>query len=103
MRISGQGIKMCATVKSHNTKGMTKKMEQAELRLKAFMSRNVTLPFSSTSSVAGGSTSGLNELKRRGFNTVNQAFNKEARDELDCIIIRMFYTDGLSFNLKRNP
>jgi len=33
---------------------------------------------------------------------VNQAFNKEVRDELDCIIARMFYIGGLSFNLTWN-
>jgi len=67
------------------------------------MSRNVTLPLSSTSSAAGGNASGPNELKkRRGVNTVDQVFNKEARDELECIIARMFYTGGLSFNLTRN-
>ena len=33
---------------------------------------------------------------------MDQTFNKEARDELGCIISRMFYTSGLSFNLTRN-
>jgi len=82
---------------------MTKEMEQAEMRLKASMSRDIILPISSMSSVAGGSASGPSApKKRRGVNTVDQAFNKEARDELDCIIARMFYTSGLSFNLTRN-
>ena len=83
---------------------MTKEMEQAKMRLKASMPRGIILPISSTSSVAGGSASGPSApKKRRGVNTVDQAFNKEARDELDCIIARMFYTGGLSFNLTRNP
>jgi len=34
---------------------------------------------------------------------MDQAFNKEARDELDCIIVMIFYTGGLSFNLTKNP
>jgi len=33
---------------------------------------------------------------------VDQTFNKEARDELDCTIASIFYTSGLSFNLIRN-
>ena len=103
MRISRQRIKMCATVKPHNIRDMTKEMEQAEMRLKVFMLRDVTLPISSTSSVAGKSASGPSApKKRRGVNTVDQAFNKEATDELDCIIARMFYMGGLSFNLTRN-
>ena len=74
------------------------------MRLKASISRDVTLPISSTSSVAGGSASGPSALKkRRGVNTVDQTFNKEERNELDCIILWMFYTGGLSFNLTRNP
>jgi len=82
---------------------MTKEMEQAEMRLKASMPRDVTLPISSTLNVVGGSASGPSApKKRRGVNTVDQAFNKEARNELDCIIARMFYTGGLSFNLTRN-
>ena len=33
---------------------------------------------------------------------MDQAFNKEARDVVDCIIARMFYIGELSFNLARN-
>ena len=45
---------------------MTKEMEQAEMRLKASVPRDVTLPIFSTSSVAGGSASGPSEPKKRG-------------------------------------
>jgi len=62
---SGQGIKICATVKAHNIRDIIKEMEQAKMRLKVFMPRDVTLPISSTSSVVGGSTSGLSALKKR--------------------------------------
>jgi len=37
MQTSGQGIKICATVKPRD---MTKEMEQAKMRLKAFMPRD---------------------------------------------------------------
>ena len=66
MWISRREIKMCATVKPHNTKDMTKDMEQAKKRLKASISRNITLSLSSTSSAASGSASGPSELKKRG-------------------------------------
>jgi len=73
MRISGQAIKMCATVKPHNIRDITKEMEQAEMRLKASMPRDVTLPISSTSSVVGESASGPSApKKRREVNTVDQ-------------------------------
>jgi len=64
MQISGQGIKMCATVKPHNTRDMTKEMEQVKMRMKASMLRNITLILFSTSSVTSGSASGPSELKR---------------------------------------
>ena len=73
------------------------------MRLKAFIPRDVTLPISLTLSVAGESASGSSALNRREVNTIDQAFNKKARDELECIIARMFYTGRLSFNLTRNP
>jgi len=37
---------MCAMVKPHIIKDMTKEMEQTEMRLKAFIPRDVTLPIS---------------------------------------------------------
>jgi len=64
MRISGQEIKMCVTVKAHNIRDMTKELEQAEIRLKASMPRDVTLKISSTSSMVGGSASGPSAPKK---------------------------------------
>ena len=64
MRISGQRIKMCATIKLHNIRDMTKEMEQAEMRLKVSMPRDVTLSIFSTSSVAGRSASGPSAPKK---------------------------------------
>jgi len=91
----------------HNIRDMTKKMEQVKMRLKTSMPRDITLPISSTSndqSVVGGSVQVVQIHRRRGEgNTVDQAFNKEVRDELDCTIVMMFYAGGLSFNLTKNP
>ena len=66
MRISGQGIKMCAMIKPHNIRNTIKKMEHAEMKLKTFKPRNVTLSISSTSSVAGGNANGQVH-RRRGW------------------------------------
>ena len=82
---------------------MTKEIEQAKIKLKAYMLRNVNLSLYSTPSAAGGSVSGQSKPKKGRVNNVDQAFNKEVRDELNCIIARMLYTGGLSFNLTRNP
>jgi len=77
---------MCAMVKPHNIRDMTKAMEQAEMRLKASIPRDVTLSISLTSSVTSGSASGPSVPKKRGVNTVDQAFNKEAKDELVALL-----------------
>ena len=69
MQISEQRIKMCATVKSHNTRDMTKEIEQAKMRLKISMPRNVTLNLSSMSSATGGSASVPREPKKRRGST----------------------------------
>ena len=69
MRISEQRIKMRATVKPHNIRDMTKEMEQEKMRLKVFMPRDVRLPISSTSSVAGRSASGPSAPKKRRGST----------------------------------
>ena len=66
MQISEQGIKMCVMVKPHNVRDVTKEMEQAKMRLKVSMPRDVILSISSTSSVASGSASSPSAPKKRG-------------------------------------
>ena len=70
MRISGQKIKMCVTVKPHNIMDMTKEMEKEKMRLKASMPRDITVPISSTSNVAGGSASDPSAPKKRRGSTL---------------------------------
>ncbi|XP_020266352.1 uncharacterized protein LOC109841825 [Asparagus officinalis] len=97
---------MCKGVKPHNMRDMQIDMDQAEARPMASIPRTITLLgslTSSTASVSQSMPSRPSEPKRRGATTVEEAFNTRARDELDSIIARMFYTGGLSFNLTRNP
>ena len=58
---------MCTIVKPYNIRDMTKKMEQAKMRLKVSISRSVTLPISSTLSAAGGSANSPSAPKKRGL------------------------------------
>jgi len=60
---------MCATIKPHNIRNVTKEMEQAKMRLKVSMCRTITLSLSSTSSAAGGGASGPSEAKKRRGST----------------------------------
>lgn len=41
--------------------------------------------------------------KRKNDSALAKCFNKKARDELDCLIARCLYANGLSFNLMRSP
>ena len=73
-------------------------MSSIFFKVKAFMVRPVGLPTSSSSISLRPS-----EAKKRRGNAVDMSFNMRAREELNAIIARMFYFDGLSFNCARNP
>ena len=77
----------------------TKKvMEQAELRVKTSIAKPVGLPTSSSSISLHPS-----EAKKRRGNAVDVSFNMGAREKLNAIILRVVYSDNLSFNFIRNP
>ncbi|CAM9003327.1 unnamed protein product [Rhodiola kirilowii] len=67
---------------------------------------SVPLPFgpSSSSSTPQISSSDFGALKKRKSDSpLAKAFDTQKRNELDCMIARMFYTGGLPFTLSRNP
>jgi len=88
--------------KTPEHKDMTMDKEQAEMKLKASMPKNVNLHLSSTSSATVKVQVVHVNPRRGGDQHHGQAFNKEARDELDFIIARIFHTGELLFNLRRN-
>ncbi|XP_020247901.1 uncharacterized protein LOC109825460 [Asparagus officinalis] len=99
---------MCSKLTPENLREFQRTLDQAEARLMASRPKMSVLPTSSTASTAGiGASASMmidaGGFKRRGPNTVEQAFNMGAREELDALIGRMFFTGGLSFNLTRNP
>jgi len=89
---------MYAVVKPHHLNDMKKVMKQAKLRVKASLARPVGLPTSSNSISLCPS-----KAKKGRGNTVDASFNMEAREELNAIIARIFYSGGLSFNFAKNP
>ncbi|KAK3221325.1 hypothetical protein Dsin_008350 [Dipteronia sinensis] len=87
-----------------------KVVEEAELRVKQSLPRQVLLP--TTIGSSSGSVSNYFQLdlpsseakKRKGNNgPIEKAFNIGAREQLDGEIARIFYTYGLSFHFARNP
>ncbi|KAK3212079.1 hypothetical protein Dsin_016785 [Dipteronia sinensis] len=116
LKIKGGGIASCSRVTNANISEMQKVVEEAELRVKESLPRQVPLPNtsshnktigSSNSSTYYGLDSGLPSLdpkKRKGISgPLEKAFNIGAREQLDREIARMFYTGGLSFHFARNP
>jgi len=93
-------------------------VEEADLRVQAFMPKQVPLPSSSfsqssqsqpsssvTSSMGSLRQGGFEPKKRRamGNTAIEKAFNLHAQEELQYEIGRMFYSAGLPFHFARNP
>ncbi|KAH7570899.1 hypothetical protein JRO89_XS05G0217400 [Xanthoceras sorbifolium] len=116
------GIASCSKVTSATLFELNQVVEEAELRVKQSLPRQVPLPSANT--MASGSSSktcstgasnyyGLQTQlpnverepkKRKGMERpLQKAFNNNAREELDSEIARMFYIGGLSFHFARNP
>ena len=91
---------MCsAIIKVPHVNKMKKVVEQVELRVKVSMARPVLLPTFSSNILPPPSE----EKKRKEANTLEKLFNRGAKEELDAIITMLFSSDGLPFNLARNP
>ncbi|TXG61213.1 hypothetical protein EZV62_012576 [Acer yangbiense] len=113
LKIKGGGIASCSRVTNANISKMQRVVEEAELRVKESLPRQVPLPNtsshnktigSSNSSTYYGLDSGLASLdpkKRKGMSgPLEKAFNIGAREQLDGEIARMFYTGGCHFTLQ---
>ncbi|GKD51872.1 hAT dimerization domain, ribonuclease H-like domain protein, partial [Tanacetum coccineum] len=92
--IKGTGIATCKST----TAGDRQKMKQLE---DAYEKKKAE---SNAKEVALPCEGGVGFKKRKGSSTpIERAFGVEIRDQLDQEIARMFYTEGLPFNLARNP
>ncbi|CAL9020420.1 unnamed protein product [Prunus brigantina] len=81
---------------------MKKLVRECEYRLKSATPRQVSFP--NTGSLLCFSMSNIEQKKRKGMNgPFDITFQKEAREQYDAEVARMFYIGGLSFHLVRNP
>ncbi|BFG37900.1 hypothetical protein CerSpe_241740 [Prunus speciosa] len=108
LKIKGGGIRPCNKVTQSNVSEMKRLVDDAELKIKnAQARRTISLP---TSSKEGSSSAsafdldfGMNEevlepkKRKGGSGPLEKAFQNNAREQLDSVIARMFYTSGLSF------
>ena len=93
---------------------MKRLQDEAELRIKQSMPKEVPLPTTRINSQSTLGTSSLigsfrqegfepNKRKAVGNSALEKAFSVVAREELQGEIAMMFYTGGLPFHLARNP
>ena len=101
--MSGNGIAPCNKVTNETLAEMNKLVRECEYKLKSSAPKHVSLP-NTGSFCYDLPEANLDPKKRKGTSgPLSKAFNKEARDQCDAEVARMFYTGGLSFNLARNP
>ncbi|KAJ6810180.1 uncharacterized protein M6B38_158170 [Iris pallida] len=104
----GGGTKPCKAVTQEDIAEMWRLVEEAELRGRGRIRRAKGIDASPMSvTVASVSKGGFETKKRRGADGSNgsesAAFSREAQDQLDVFIARMFYSAGLPFQLAKNP
>ena len=119
LKISGHGVQVCRKVTPQLLIEMQRLVDEAEVRVKRGVPKQVPLPPSSGSSKAASSSAsvssamgmgfdslmqgaGLDVKKRKTTSALEKAFNVGAREELHSEIARMFYSAGLPFHLARN-
>ncbi|CAL8163950.1 unnamed protein product [Prunus armeniaca] len=98
----GNGIATCKKVTDEVFAEMKKLVRECEYRFKSIAPRQVSLP--NTGYLLCSYVSNVEQKKRNGMNgPIDRAFQKEAREQCDVEVARMFYVGGLSFHLARNP
>ncbi|KAL9681588.1 hypothetical protein QQ045_013373 [Rhodiola kirilowii] len=105
-RIQNKGIGFCKDVTLEQTREMTKLEEDYAAKMISMVAKSASLPFrpSSSSSTPQTSIFDFGALKKRKSDSpLAKAFDTQKRNELDCMIARMFYICGLPFTLSRNP
>ncbi|PWA67780.1 HAT dimerization domain, Ribonuclease H-like domain protein [Artemisia annua] len=92
--LKGFGISICKSATAAQKLEMKQLEEAYEAKKAESKAKEVALPCEA----------GIVFKKRKGSSgPLERAFGVETRDQLDQEIARMFYTEGLPFNLARNP
>ncbi|CAL2266769.1 unnamed protein product [Prunus armeniaca] len=98
----GNGIATCKKVTDEVFTEMKKLVRECEYRFKSIAPRQVSFP--NTGYLLCSYVSNVEQKKRNVMNgPIDRAFQKEAREQCDVEVARMFYVGGLSFHLARNP
>uniref|UniRef100_A0A0R0KK58 DUF659 domain-containing protein n=1 Tax=Glycine max TaxID=3847 RepID=A0A0R0KK58_SOYBN len=90
LKMTGKGVRVCQKVTIAKLIDLKKIDNKATLRVEKSKTKSVSLPLVSTQ-------------HQMDTNTLENAFNLQARQILDQEIARMFYSFGMPFHLARNP
>ncbi|XP_026378526.1 uncharacterized protein LOC113272962 [Papaver somniferum] len=104
LKIPNKGIKKCPKVTVEDLAEMKKLFDDAETRAKDSKPKQVSLPNSRSHALMDFSSStsfDVHSKKRKG--TIQNAFNNDAREDMNRLIGRMFYSAELPFNFAKNP
>ncbi|KAJ0975386.1 hypothetical protein J5N97_017351 [Dioscorea zingiberensis] len=99
LRLRTFSMKPCTTVTETYLREMVRVVTESEKRAKP---KHVPLPSGSIIPAVPSNSMDSKEQKFR-IGSLEKAFQMEARDWLNCEIVRMFYFGGLLFHLARNP
>ncbi|KAL9669687.1 hypothetical protein QQ045_007235 [Rhodiola kirilowii] len=108
LKLSHKGIAYCKVASMEQVREMRRLEEEYEAKLIGMAPQAVPLPscpsvFTSSAQVSNyGFGASATKKRRNDFDTA-KSFDNPDRNELDCLIARMFYTSGLPFTLARNP
>ncbi|KAK8484722.1 hypothetical protein V6N11_014471 [Hibiscus sabdariffa] len=100
LQISGGGVAICKKVTQSQKFEMMKLLEEWEKKKREGSSREVPLTSQSQTGVAVKSSS---KKRKSNIAPISKSFNMNVSAQLDEEIARIFYTDGLPFNLPGNP
>ncbi|XP_037433016.1 uncharacterized protein LOC119300034 [Triticum dicoccoides] len=94
LKIPNMGVSSCQKVTVDVLVQLKGEQERADALIESNKPREIPLPTEGF---------GANARKKRGGNPIEACFDMEARNHLDALIARMFYTAGIPFNVARNP
>ncbi|CAN6541945.1 unnamed protein product [Malus baccata var. baccata] len=94
LKMSGNGIASCNKLTNETLAEMKKLVQECEYKMKSYAPKHVSLP-NTGSFCYDLPEANLDPKKRKGTSgPLSKAFNKEARDQCDVEVARMFYTDA---------
>ncbi|XP_044369483.1 uncharacterized protein [Triticum aestivum] len=94
LKIPNMGVSSCQKVTVDVLVQLKGEQKRADALIESNKPREIPLPTEGF---------GANARKKRGGNPIEACFDMEARNHLDALIARMFYTAGIPFNVARNP